>query len=183
MARLKIVDPAKAEGQRKALLDAVQSALGVTPNMMRIMANSPAVLEGYLNLNSALGNGSLKADLREQIALAVAEANSCQYCLSAHTAIGKMVGLDERGLASGRQARSDDARVDSILKFARSIVTSRGNIADKDFQQLRSAGVSDEEAAEVVANVALNVFANYFNLVSQTDLDFPKVAPLATTAP
>ncbi len=93
MPRLNAVDPARATGKAKDFLDAVKAKLGLTPNMMRTMAGSPAVLEGYLSFGTALGGGSLPPGLREQIALAVAEANRCDYCLSAHTALGRLAGL------------------------------------------------------------------------------------------
>jgi uncharacterized peroxidase-related enzyme len=179
MPRLKAVDPSQAGGKAKQLLDEVQANLGRTPNVFRTLANSSAALEAYLDFSDALGRGSLDAKLREQIAVAVAEANSCEYCLSAHTAIGKLVGLNENELLASRQSKSDDPRTDAALNFAHEIVVRRGELGTSDVEAVRAAGYSDGEIAEIIANVALNVFTNYFNLVAQTEVDFPKV-PLAS---
>jgi uncharacterized peroxidase-related enzyme len=178
MQRLNAVDPQTASGKTKELLDTVQKTFGVTPNMMRTMANSPAVLEAYLNFSGALGKGKLSARLREQIALIVAEANICEYCLSAHTAIGKMVGLSEDDISASRQAKANDPKVEAALNLALHIVVSRGELNDADVNAARQAGLDDGEIAELIANVALNIFTNYFNHIAQTVIDFPK-APLA----
>jgi len=176
MTRLTAISPTQATGTAKTLLDAVQAKLGVTPNLMRTMANSPAVLQGYLNFSGALAEGNLNAQVRELIALAVAEANHCEYCLSAHTAIGQMVGLNEQNVETGRMAFSDDPKVDAALKFVRTIVVSQGDITDADVDRVRRVGYTDGDIAEMIANVALNIFTNYFNHIAQTEVDFPKVS-------
>ena len=178
MTRLKAVDPATATGQAKELLGAVNAALGITPNMMRTMANSPAVLEGYLNFSGALVKGKLDAKLRELIAITVAQTNSCEYCLSAHTFLGKHVGLNDIELTSAGRAGSDNPKVEAALTFAQQLVVRRGELTDADIARVRKAGFDDGEISEIVANVALNIFTNYFNHVAQTEVDFPKVAPL-----
>src|SRR5262245_37036890 len=180
MSRIKTVDPTNATGKAKELLDAVQSQLGVTPNMMRAMANSPAVLQAYLGFNAALAEGALDGKVREQIALAVAEANTCSYCLSAHTVLGKGAGLSEDDISKSRNAEASDPKVTAALKFAKLLVSKRGEVSDADFAQLTKAGLSAGESAEVIANVVLNIFANYFNLAAQTEIDFPKVVPAAS---
>ncbi len=183
MPRLKAIETDKAEPKTKALLDGVQKKLGMTPNLMRTMANSPAVLEAYLGFGNALGKGTLPPQLREQIALTVGELNECQYCLSAHSALGKMVGLGDEEIADSRRGVSPDRKTEAVLQFARKIVTERGWVSDDDMAAVRAAGVSDAEIAEVVAHVAVNTFSNYFNHVAETDVDFPNVeAPSATPA-
>jgi uncharacterized peroxidase-related enzyme len=177
MSRINALNPAEATGKARQLLDGVQANLGLTPNMMRVMASSPAVLEAYLNFSGALAGGSLSPQVREQIALAVGEANLCSYCLSAHTAIGGKLGLKPDAIAQARNASASDAKANAILKLARSIVVKRGEITDEEFQGARKAGLADGEIAEVVANVAVNIFTNYFNNIVQTDIDFPKVEP------
>lgn len=177
MSRIAAINPEQAVGKAKQLLEAVQTKLGLIPNMARVMANSPAVLEAYLNFNGALAGGALKPQVREQIALTVGEANLCAYCLSAHTAIAGMVGLKAGAIAQARDATASDKKTDAILKFARSIVVRRGEITGDDLQRARGAGLSDGELTEVVANVAVNIFTNYFNHIVQTDIDFPKVEP------
>ncbi len=175
MPRLNAIDPKEATGKAKELLDGVKAKLGSVPNLMRTFANSLAALEGYLGLSGALAGGLLNAKLREQIALTVADANSCEYCLSAHTVIGKMVGLNESEIVWSRQASSGDAKTDAALKFAHQIVVKRGEVLDSEVQAVREAGYSDGEITEIVANVALNIFTNYFNHIAQTVVDFPKV--------
>ena len=182
MARLTTIDPTHATGKAKDLLEAVQQKLGLTPNMTRVMANSPAVLESYLSFSGALAGGTLNAKLREQIALAVAEANRCEYCLSAHTAIGKMVGLSENDIQASRSSQATDAKTDAALKFAHEIVVRRGELNQSDVQAVRKAGFADGEIAEIIANVAVNIFTNYFNHIAATDVDFPKVKPAEQAA-
>lgn len=177
--RLTALDPAQATGKAKELLDAVQASLGLTPNLTRTMAQSPAVLEGYLGLSGALGHGTLAAKVREQIALAVSEANHCQYCVSAHTAIGKMVGLNAEDILASRTAQSSDPKTTAALTFAHPLVEKRGEVTDAEVGAVRTAGYTEGEVAEIVANVALNVFTNYFNNVAGTEMDFPKVEMLA----
>lgn len=181
MARLRIIDPKQATGKAKDLLDAVQAKLKITPNMTKVMANSPAVLESYVSFSSALNSGALGTRVREQIALVVGQDNSCEYCLSAHTAIGRMVGLSESEISDGRHGTSTDAKNAAVLSLARVIVQERGLVAGQAVEDARRAGLSDGEIAEVIANVALNVFTNYFNNVAQVDIDFPKVALNRTT--
>ena len=175
MTRIQHVSYEASTGKVRELLDGVTRKLGVTPNMMKTMAQSAAVLDAYLSFSGALANGKLNARLREQIALVSAEINGCGYCASAHTAIGKMVGLGENAILAARQGHSTDAKTDAALKFARNIIVNRGEVSDADLQAVRDAGFSDGEVAEIVANVALNIFTNYFNVIAGTDIDFPEV--------
>ena len=178
MSRIHQIAPDSATGQAKVLLDAVKGKLGLVPNITRAMANSPAVLEGYLGLNGALGKGSLSAKNREQIALAVGQANQCDYCLAGHSAIGKMVGLTPDQILDSRRGTAIDPKSDAVIRFARKLVDERGRVSDADVAEVRAAGLDDGAIAEVVANVALNIFTNYFNHVAETDIDFPKVEPI-----
>lgn len=175
MPRLSTVDPATAEPQARALLGKVERALGVTPNMMRAMANSPAVLDAYLSFSGALSKGRLPAAVQEQIALVAATENECGYCLAAHTVLGARAGLSETDLVSGRHARASDPKVEAALRFARAVITTKGFVSDDDLAEVRGAGYDDGEIGEIVAAVALNTFTNYFNSVGETQLDFPAV--------
>lgn len=175
MTRIQPVNYEVATGKAKELLDAVKSKLGMTPNMMKTMAQSPAVLEAYLNFSGALGGGELSAKLREQIALTSAEINNCGYCASAHTAIGRMVGLGSDTINSARQGRAADSKTDAALKFARGIIVNRGEVSDTELAAVKNAGFSEGEVAEIIANVALNIFTNYFNEIARTQIDFPRV--------
>ena len=171
MPRLKAVDPSTAVGEAKALLDGVQGKFGATSNMLRTMANSPTVLMAYLNFESALAKGNLPAKLLEQIALTVAEANTCEYCLAAHTAIGRAVGLSEEAILDSRRGESPDSKEAAALQFARKPVAKRGWGSDQDLARLRHVGYSEGDIAEIIANMALHLFTNYFNKAAGTDAD------------
>lgn len=182
MNRLNLVDPKQAQGKQKELLDAVQSKLGMTPNLVRVFANSPAVLQGYLGFTDALSGGTLGAKLSEQIALTVAETNGCEYCLAAHSTVGKMLGLNRDEMLDARRGSSNDSRTDAALGFAKSVTEQRGRVSDEDLDKVRSAGYDDGEISEIVAHVVLNIFRNYFNHIAETPIDFPKADPLPVSA-
>ena len=175
MPRIQPVDPATASGDAKALLDGVKASIGMVPNIFATLARSPKVLEGFLALNGALGQGLLSAPLREQIALTVAGANACDYCASAHTALGKGAGLGAEELALNLTGRSSDAKTETALSFAGKAVAARGQVSDGDVQGLRNAGFSDGEIVEIVTHVGVNLFTNYFNHIAGTVIDFPVV--------
>ncbi len=175
MPRITPIDPAQAQGKAKMLLDGVHKKLGVTPNLMRTMAQSPAVLEAYLGFGQALAGGSLSPQLREQIALTVAGANACGYCASAHTALGKRLRITDVELNANLHSQSGEPKVQAALHFARRIVDERGWVSDDDLTRVRDAGYTDGEIAEIIATVAANIFSNYFNHIAQTEVDFPVV--------
>jgi uncharacterized peroxidase-related enzyme len=175
MSRIAAVDPAQTQGKTHEILGAVNKMLGVTPNLFRVAAQSPSALEGLVGLNGATAKGTLRAGVREAIALAVAEANGCDYCLSAHSVLGKGAGLSDADIERARDAASSDPKTASILRFARAVVAERGRVSEDELATLRSAGVTDGETLEIVANVVLNIFTNYINLVAQTEIDFPVV--------
>jgi uncharacterized peroxidase-related enzyme len=178
MSRLAI--PASIEAAPTAsqpLLQAVKKLLGSVPNLFRLVANSPAALEGYLGLNGALGKGALPAATRERIALAVAEVNACGYCLSAHTYLGKhMAKLNDAEIDANRDGKSLDAFANVAVHFAVQVTQQRGHVSDADLQAVRTAGYSDAQIIEIVQHVALNTWTNYINSVAQTDIDFPVVS-------
>lgn len=181
MSRLPLIDP-NAPGDAKPTLDAVRAQLKMVPNLFRLAANSPAALNALVGMEGALAKGHIRARAREQLAIAVAEANGCDYCLSAHTAIGKTIGVPESELEAAREGTSGDAKTDAMLKLAVATVRKRGRISPTELLATRDAGVSDAEIVETIAAVALNVFTNYLNIVADTDIDFPilRTARLAT---
>ncbi|WP_213805562.1 carboxymuconolactone decarboxylase family protein [Granulicella sp. dw_53] len=176
MSRLQPIDPSTATGKAKELLDAVKGKLGLVPNMTRVMAVSPAVLESYLGFSGALAGGLLDAKTREQLALLTAQENHCDYCLSAHTAIGKMVGLNHEQIVASREGDGGDPKTTAGLTFAKRVLETKGQILVADLVAVRGAGFSEGEIAEVIAHVALNVFTNYFNVATNVDIDFPRVS-------
>ena len=180
--RIKAIDPGLAKGKAKELLDAVVQKYGGAPNSFKTMAHSPAGFQGFLGLSATLEGGVLPFETRYQIAIAVSEINGCPYCLSAFTAIGKGAGMKDETLAMCRVVGSSDPKIDAMLKFAAAIVRERGAVTSEDFQKVKSAGCSDEEIQEIVANVALFTFANYTNLVIGTEVDFPLIMPMKQRA-
>lgn len=178
MERIVPVDLAAAQGKAKQLLDTVKSNLGLVPNMTRAMAVSPAVLEAYLGIFGALAHGVLPQKVREQLALDIGQANNCNYCVSAHSTIGKRVGLTDQAILDSRKGQSADPKTDALLRFARILVEKQGLVTDADVAAVREAGGGDAEIAEVVAHVGFNTFTNYFNNVANTTLDFPNAPAL-----
>ena len=176
MSRITIPTAEQTLEASKPLLVAVQKSLGVTPNLMRVVGHSPAALEGYLSLNGAVGKGKLSAPLRERIALAIAEFNGCDYCLSAHDYLGQHVAkLSRAELDAAREGHSEDAHIEAALRFALQVAQTRGRVSDADLATLRLAGFDEASVIEIVVNVALNVLTNYVNEVFKTEVDFPVV--------
>ena len=175
MPRIAPIDSARAEVDVQATLSAVKAKIGTVPNLISTFAQSPAALNGYLALSDALGKGVLTAKQREIIALAVAQANECRYCLSAHTLMGKGAGLSQEGIRKAREGKAESALDNAIASFARRVVDTRGQVSDADLATARSAGLGDSHIVEVTANVAINVLTNYTNNVALTDIDVPKV--------
>jgi uncharacterized peroxidase-related enzyme len=162
------------------LLDAVNKQLGVIPNLMKVVGNSPAALEGYLSLSGALGKGTLGAKTGERIALAVAELNACNYCLSAHSYLAaNLAKLDAAEIEANRRGSSDDAKAAAAVLFATQVVKARGHVVDADVAAVKAAGFSQGEIIEIVVHVALNTLTNYVNEVAQTEIDFPVAAALS----
>jgi uncharacterized peroxidase-related enzyme len=173
MSRLATPATADAPAASQPLLDGVKSQLGVVPNLFRVISNSPAALQGHLNLHGALSKGTLSAATRERIAITVAELDGCDYCLSAHSYFGKkLLKLDDAELAANRSGASNDPKANAAVRFAATVVRKRGRV---NIRAVKLAGYDDAAVVEIVQNVALNIWTNYLNEVAQTDIDFPVV--------
>ncbi|MGW0086003.1 carboxymuconolactone decarboxylase family protein [Streptomyces sp. NPDC003393] len=178
MSALPQINPAEATGEAATLLGELKKSVGSVPNMAKVMANSPALLKGWMSLSDALVGGVLPAAVRERLALATAEYNRCGYCLSAHTFLGKNVAkIDSDEIERARHAESSDSHTAALLTLSDAIARGRGTIDESVLKSARSAGVTDAEIAEVVGNLALNILTNYFNIVAGTDNEFPVVTP------
>ena len=175
MYRLPPLDLAQATGPSKDLLERTQAQLGRVPNLYRTMAHAPAALEGYLQFRASLVKGLLDARLREQLALAVAEANDCGYCVAAHMFRGGKLAIPQEELAANRLGGARDPRTAAALSFAVSVTRKHGQVEDAELEAVRAAGWSDGEVVEIVAHVALNIFSNLFSHVARPELDFPEV--------
>jgi uncharacterized peroxidase-related enzyme len=174
-SRIPLVDRNAAAGERKALLDQIHAAFGATPAMFRAVAHSPAALRSMWGSFGALGGGVLGAKLGEQIAVAVADRNACEYCLAAHTALGRKAGASAEEMAAAQMGESSDPRTAAALRFALKLVERRGQVDEADVQALRQVGFDDEQIVEILAHVALNLFTNYVNVAFAVPVDFPAV--------
>lgn len=175
MAQVSLIDPASSAAAVKPTLDKINGAFGVVPNMFKAVANSPAALASMWGSFGALGGGKLGARLGEEIAVAVANANSCEYCLAAHTALGRKAGASSDEMAAAQAGESSDPRTQAALTFALKVVRDRGAITDADVAALKTAGFDDEGVVEIIAHVALNLFTNYVNVALNVPVDFPAV--------
>ena len=175
----RIPTPASIEESPAAsrpLLEDVKKMLGSVPNLFRLVAVSPAALEGYLGMFGALGKGELPAPTRERIALAVAEINGCSYCLSAHTYLGKnLAKLDDVEMTANRNGASNDPKADAAVKFGAKVARERGHVSEDDLRSAKMAGYSDGQIIEIIQHVALNVWTNYLNEALKTEVDFPVI--------
>lgn len=176
MNRITIPTPDQTPVASLPILDNVKQKLGVIPNLMKLIGNSPAALEGYLGLDAALSKGMITTKTRERIALAIAEVNGCSYCLSAHTYLGKHIAkLDATEIAANRSGDSTDPKAAAAIRFAVRVALERGHVTDADIDAVKAAGYKDAEIVEIVLYVALNTLTNYINEVAQTEIDFPRI--------
>lgn len=161
------------------LLTHIHKAFSATPNMFKAVANSPAALKSMWGSFGALGAGSLGAKLGEQIAVAIANRNRCEYCLAAHTVLGKGAGASASDMAEAQVGRSSDPKTAAALSFALKVVNDRAQVSAADVDALRAVGFTEEHVVEIMAHIALNLFTNYINVALNVPVDFPKVALVA----
>lgn len=176
MSRLPLIEPTTTTTARRELLGQIHGAFGATPNMFRVVANSPAALRSMWAAFGALGGGVIAPKLGEQIAVAVANRNGCGYCLAAHTALGRKAGASSEEMSTAQTGASNDPRTAAALAFALDLVERRGQVDASSIDKVRSAGFTDEEIVEILAHVALNLFTNYVNNAFDVPIDFPSVA-------
>lgn len=178
MPRIQPVPVETADPEVKEIYDTLKKKMGKVLNIFSIMGNSSNALKGFLALSGAASHSSINPKLQELMALAVAEANQCYYCLSAHTAGAKGVGFAEADIIKARKGEASDPKAEAILRFAKVVAEKRGKIGDADIAALRKAGVSDKEIVDAILVIIVNMFTNYFNNITDPDIDFPKAQPL-----
>ena len=176
MSRITVIEQHTANAEQKALLDAIQGQLGMVPNFLKVFANSPVALQAFLGLHGVANAGSLTPQTRERIALALAQQNSCEYCVSAHTAIGRKAGLTGDEIAAARAGTSEDAKASIAVKLARSLIEHKGDITTAELIEAREAGYTDADIVEIITHVGMNLLTNILGKASRVDIDFPKVA-------
>jgi len=177
MPRLKTVEPDQAQGKAKELFEGPLKDKQI--NIFKLMANSPAALNAYVQMSAALKQGELSDKEQEIIHLAASEENGCRYCLAAHTMLGKNAGLTEEQTKGARTgAIEGDPKLDALARFAKTLHEKKGWVDDEDVEKFKSAGYADAHIAEAIAVYALAVYTNYFNHVAQSELDFPQAPAL-----
>lgn len=176
MSRITKITNESANPEQKMLLDAIQLQLGIVPNFLKILANSPVALRAFLGLYGIANEGSLEPQTRERIALAIAQQNSCEYCVSAHTTFGHKVGLSGDEITANRAGTSQDAKAALAVKLARSLAEHTGEITTAELVEARSAGYTDADIVEIITHVGLNIITNMIGKASRVEIDFPKVA-------
>jgi uncharacterized peroxidase-related enzyme len=175
MANVPLIDRDSASGEVKEQLDQIHAAFGAVPAMFEAVANSPAALKSMWGSFGAFSGGTLGAALGEQIAVAIANRNACEYCLAAHTALGRKAGLSREDLTAAQAGASSDARTAALLAFALKLVDAQGQVTGDDVAAVRAQGWSDEQIVETIAQVSLNLFTNYVNIALAVPVDFPTV--------
>lgn len=175
MSRINQIERDSATHEQRDLLDAIQDQLGMVPNFLKVFANSPAALRAFLGLHGIAAEGSLDPQTRERIALAVAQQNGCQYCVSAHTAIGRKAGLDETEIEANRAGTSRDVKAAAAVEFARSLVEHNGEVTNAELSAIRHAGYSESDIVEIITHVGMNQLTNILGKASRIEIDFPKV--------
>ena len=177
MSRLHTIKPDQATGRAAELFTAIKSSIGMVPNAYAtIGSNSPAALEAFLGLDQALRKSSLSAKLIEVVKLAVSAAAECDYCLAAHSLMGKRAGLGIEAIKAIRSGSpSGDAAVDALAGFARKVAGSAGTVPAAVLEEVRAAGYSDAQVVDTLLTVAAITFTNLLNRVNDTVVDFPAV--------
>jgi uncharacterized peroxidase-related enzyme len=175
MSRIAPVVSSNADRKVAIILSQVEKSLGMVPNLFATLANAPVALDGLLSLSKTLSRGRLTARQGEIVALAVGQENECKYCLSAHTASSRSVGLNDAGALKARNGDGDDPFERALASFAKVIVRQRGHLSNEELESARKAGIDEGLVMEIIANVALNTFTNYVNEVADTEIDFPEV--------
>lgn len=179
MPRIAPVADRDAPPETAAILSAIKGKIGMVPNLYRTTAQNPAVLTALLGLGDALGKGRFSAREREAIALTVAQANACDYCASAHSAIAASLKATPAEIEGYRAARAADTRLAGILTLARTLVDTRGRVSDADLTAARAAGLTEADIVETIGVTVQNIFTNMLNHVFETEIDFPVVRTAA----
>lgn len=170
MSRLNLVDASHAT------LEPLKAKLGANlPPPVRVLANSPATMNAFFALHGTLAQGQLTPQVREQLAIAVGNAQGCRYCVSFHTQLGRKAGLSEQELDQARSGRAPDAKVEAALQFGRQIAARRGAVTDGELAAVRAAGWNDGDVVEMLGQVIAITFGNYLNHLAQTEILIPIV--------
>lgn len=177
MSRIAIPGRDDAPAESQAILDNVNKMLGFVPNHYRLMSISPNALSGWAGLMGPVSK-TLDLKTREGIALAVSEANGCDYCLAAHSYVStNMAKIPPGEIDLNRQGRSSDPKRQAAVAFAKALIETRGKVSDAQFAAVRDAGWTDPNIVEMIALTAQFLLTNFMNNAVRTPIDFPEVSP------
>lgn len=161
----------------KAIFDKLEGMLGFVPNLYATYAHSNNALSNYLTFANA--PTSLKAKEKEVVNLAVSEVNECNYCLSAHTAIGKMNGFTDDQILELRAGNASfDAKLDALAKLAKNITENRGRAEEAVVNNFLNTGWTNENLIDTIVLVGEKTISNYIHNTTQVPIDFPVAQPL-----
>lgn len=166
----------------QAIFDQLQKKVGMVPNLYATIGYSSNALESYLNFQGAQAKGTFKAKEREAVFLAVSEVNGCQYCLAAHTAIGKMNGFSEEETVQLRAGTIADPKLNVIVRLAAEITRTHGKPNQELLQEFFDLGYNEAALIDLISLVADKTLANYVHNITQVPVDFPATQPLEATA-
>ena len=182
MNRVTLIDPATASGPRKELLDQINGAFGRYAEHVSRSRQLAGCFEKHVGLIRGPGFGAPRRKARRTDRRAIADRNACNYCLAAHTALGRKAGATAEEMTAAQSGRYDDPRTAAVLVFALKVVETCAQVAADDIASLRKAGFDDEQIVEILAHVALNLFTNYVNVAFDGPVDFPAVKLTRTAA-
>ncbi len=177
MPRIPTVDLDGAPEGAKPILEQIKANFGRVPNFFAGLAHSPAALKTVMGMFGALEEGSLAGEAHEAVTLRVGQLHRCDYCVAAHTAKSKMLGISVEDTLAFRRGEAENPKIKTLLNLTTAMVEKRGQVSDAELQAARDGGLSESEIIECLAIVALNTFTNYANHLMETDVDFPAAPP------
>ncbi|MDH3711344.1 MAG: carboxymuconolactone decarboxylase family protein [Cyclobacteriaceae bacterium] len=181
MKNLEVLNRDQVGSETQAIFDGLKQKVGMVPNLYAATANSHFALTALLDLGETLKKGNLNAKEVEAVALAVGETNQCQYCLSAHTTVGKMLGFTEDQTLHIRNGQVSDDKIRALTDLAKEITERRGHPQESTIEAFFQVGYNKGALVDVIGLVALNTFTNYLNHIADTPIDFP-LAPQHSAA-
>ncbi|MEU6774756.1 carboxymuconolactone decarboxylase family protein [Streptomyces sp. NPDC046759] len=180
MSRLNAPSPDEVLDGAKGILGNIGAQFGFVPNMFGALASNPTVLDVVMTLQDSLSR-VLDAKTRHTIALAVSQANGCDYCLAIHTYVSsKLGGMSSDEIDLARAGSSIDPKRAAVARFAQQVVNSRGQVSDTDLAAVRGAGYTDPQILAIITVAVQVLLTNFINNVNQTDVDIPAVSSAGT---
>jgi len=173
MSRIQKVEFEQATGETAELFGAIKKSIGMVPNLYQTVGTSPRALKTLLDIGGGLKGGLISAADQESIALVVAQSNGCDYCLAAHSTIGKMIGSPEEEILLNRKGKSKHQKREALLKLVSEIVSEKGRVSDTTYKAFLAAGFTEAHVPEILMSVIQSLYTNYFNNLNQTEVDLP----------